>query len=114
MTLQSKSRFLRTALLWFAPVALLGGSSMKAQWSSPYGSTDEYNESRHHQHNEKHAIKDHQRQERYLYGNSWELRRHQQEERHQLKHHQRDERRYGEVDGYGRSNRDDGYYGRPY
>ncbi len=100
---------LRNALLWIAPLALLSGNSAKAQWASPYAYQDEHA----HHHDEKHAIKDHQREERYLYGNSWELRRHQQEERHQLKHHQRDERRYGYSDGYRRSD-EGGYYDRRY
>ena len=112
MPFQTKSPILRNTLFWIAPLALLSGSSLSAQWSSPYGYQDDYHgEARRHQHDEKHAIKDHQREERYLYGNSWELRRHQHEERHQLKHHQRDERRYDDSDGYRRYDRNGGYEG---
>jgi hypothetical protein len=108
------SHLLRKAALWIAPVALLGGASVYAQDHDFYQgyNFDDYNHAtRHHQRYEKHALKDHQREERYYYGNSWELRQHQREERHGLKHHQRDERddRYYNRDGY--SNRDS-YYSR--
>jgi hypothetical protein len=114
MIFQSKRNFSRSVILWLAPIALLGRTTMNAQWSSPYGYTDDYSESRHHQHGEKHFIKGHQRQERFLYGNSWELRRHQQKERHELKHHQRDERRYGDTNRALRNSPSDEYYGRRY
>jgi hypothetical protein len=59
----------------------------------------------HHQRHERQDLRDHQRRERYLYGNSRELREHQRRERYQLNRHQRFERyrfdrRYNR--GYGR------------
>ena len=61
----------------------------------------------HHQWHERQDLRDHQRRERYYYGDSPELREHQWRERRQLGHHQYHER-YGYYnDGYynGRYNR---------
>ena len=114
------SHLLRKAALWIAPLALLSGASVYAQNRDFYQGYlfDDYDHAtRHHQRDEKRALREHQREERYYYGNSWELRQHQKEERHGLKHHQRDERDEGfyNRDGYynrgGYYNRR-GYYGR--
>lgn len=45
-----------------------------------------------HKHDEKHALQDHQREERYYNGNSAALRDHERQEWHALKHHQHDEK----------------------
>src|SRR5262245_36750035 len=45
-----------------------------------------------HERNEKEALRDHQEEEYYRYGDSDELRHHQRHEREDLKRHQRDER----------------------
>src|SRR5262245_5318705 len=45
-----------------------------------------------HERNEREALRDHQEEEYYRYGNSDELRDHQQHERQDLKQHQRDEK----------------------
>ena len=99
--------FLRKAILWLAPMTLLSGTAAHAQWAQPYGYYDDYG----------HATRGHEREERWYYGNSWELRQHQREERHQLKHHQQHERGYGDFNGfygrYGYSNRGS-YDGRRY
>src|SRR5262245_15589614 len=47
----------------------------------------------HHQRHERQDLREHQRRERYLYGDSRALRRHQQRERYELDRHQRFERR---------------------
>jgi len=66
----------------------------------------------HHQQHERRDLRDHQRRERYYYGDSRALREHQRRERYQLERHQRFERRryfdrrfdrgYGYGRGYGR------------
>ena len=59
----------------------------------------------HHQRHERQDLNDHQRRERYYYGNSRALREHQRRERYQLDRHQRFERRRfdGRFNrGYGR------------
>jgi len=58
----------------------------------------------HHQWHERQDLRDHQRRERYYYGDSWALREHQWRERHWLENHQRNERRYYDRGYYG-----DGY-----
>ena len=96
---------LRKTVLWIAPMALLSGTIGYAH-DRYYG--DGYYDDharRHHQRDERRAQKEHEREERYRYGNSWELRQHQKEERHQLKHHQRDERRDGYYNSDGYDNR---------
>jgi hypothetical protein len=45
-----------------------------------------------HERNEKEALRDHQEEEYYRYGDSDELRHHQRHERQELKEHQRDEK----------------------
>ena len=45
-----------------------------------------------HELDEREALRDHQDEEYYRYGDSEELRRHQQQERQELREHQRDER----------------------
>ena len=47
----------------------------------------------HHQRYERQDLRNHQRRERYYYGNSRALREHQRRERYQLERHQRFERR---------------------
>lgn len=106
---------LRKVVLLAAPIVLVGATTAQAQ---SYGYYDDYGHAtRNHQRDEKRDLKEHQRQERWNYGNSWELRQHQREERHQLKHHQQRERGYDDFNGYygrdGYSNR--GWYdGRRY
>jgi hypothetical protein len=63
---------------------------------------------RHSQGHERRDLKDHQRQERYYYGNDHATRDHQRAERDQLKHEQRDERRGSYNGGYYNNG---GYYG---
>jgi hypothetical protein len=110
------NNLLRKAVLSIAPVALLFGTAAHAQWAQPYGYYDDYDALRHHQDDEKHALRDHQREERWYYGDSWALRQHQREERHELKHHQRHERGYDDYNGFydrrGYYNR--GWYDRRY
>jgi hypothetical protein len=48
----------------------------------------------HHQWHERQDLRDHQRRERYYYGDSRALREHQERERYQLERHQRFERRF--------------------
>ena len=90
-----KTQLLRKAAFWIIPVGLLSGTAVHAQWAQPYGYSDRDHAMRHHERDEKRDLKQHQREERWNYGDSWALRQHQQEERHDLKHHQRDERGYG-------------------
>ena len=45
-----------------------------------------------HERNEREALRDHQEEEYYRYGDSDELRHHQRHERQELKEHQRDEK----------------------
>jgi len=47
----------------------------------------------HHQQHERQDLREHQRRERYLYGNSRALHEHQRRERYELNRHQRFERR---------------------
>ena len=47
----------------------------------------------HHQRHERQDLREHQRRERYLYGNSRALREHQRREHYELNRHQRFERR---------------------
>ena|SRR5215813_4289144 len=71
---------------------LLGGSEMA--YAQDY-----------HQRHERQDLREHQRRERYLYGDSRALREHQRRERFELERHQRFERRRfdGRFDrGYGR------------
>lgn len=61
----------------------------------------------HHQRHERQDLREHQRRERYLYGNSRALREHQRRERYQLNRHQyferrRFDRRFDRGYGYGR------------
>jgi len=100
------NQLFRKAALWIAPLGLLSGTALHAQWASPYGYYEDY-AARHHHRDEKRDLKQHQRDERRYYGDSWELRQHQSDERHQLRHHQRDERRYDNGFGY-----QDRYYDR--
>ncbi|MCI0387328.1 MAG: hypothetical protein MOB07_00955 [Acidobacteria bacterium] len=70
----------------------------------------------HHQRHERRDLREHQRSERYYYGDSRALREHQRRERHRLEHHQRAERRGYYNDGYYNNDRynngrfNDGYY----
>lgn len=106
MNFNIRSNLLRRTVLWIAPLGLLGATSLHAQWAQQYGYYGGYDHAlRHHQRDEKRALRDHQREERWYYGDSWTLRQHQREERHDLKHHHQRERGY---DYYGR----DGYYDR--
>jgi hypothetical protein len=56
----------------------------------------------HHQWRERQELREHQRRERYLYGDSRALREHQWRERNRLEHHQYNERRYYDRGYYGR------------
>jgi type II secretory pathway component PulJ len=59
----------------------------------------------HHQRHERQDLREHQRREHYLYGDSRALREHQRRERYELERHQRFERRRfdGRFNrGYGR------------
>lgn len=96
-------------MLCVAPLALLGGAAAQAQWAQPYGYDDYGHAMRHHQRDEKRDLKEHQREERWNYGDSWALRQHQREERHELKHHQQREHGYDEFNGF---HDRDGYSGR--
>src|SRR5262249_33609050 len=101
MSFGLKTQLLRKAALWIIPVGLLSGTAVHAQWAQPYGYYDNYDHAmRHHQRDEKGDLKQHQREERWYYGDSWALRQHQREERHELKHHQRHERGYGDSNGF--------------
>jgi hypothetical protein len=116
MRFPKSTQLIRKATLWIIPLGLLSGTAVHAQWAPQYGYYDSYDHAtRHHQREEKRDLKQHQREERWYYGDSWALRQHQQEERHELKHHQRDERRYGDSNGFydrrGYSNRGQ-YYDR--
>ena len=65
----------------------------------------------HHQRHEWRDLREHQRAERYYYGDSYALREHQRREQRELEHHQYHERHGYYNDGYynnGRYNR--GYY----
>ena len=106
------SNLLRKSVLWIAPMALLSATAAHAQWAQSYGYYDDYGHAmRHHERDEKRDLKQHQREERWYYGNSRALRQHQEEERHKLRHHQRRERGYDDFNGsYGR----DGYSSRGY
>ena len=89
---------------WLAGLVLLLGASTAtyAQYypGSGYG-YDPYDEERQHTRTEKHALKHHQQEERYVYGNGRALREHQRQERRQLKHEQRYERNTGDrIHGY--------------
>lgn len=67
----------------------------------------------HSQRHERRDLKDHQRQERYYYGNDHATRDHQRAERDQLKHEQRAERSGGYYNNggyYGNGHSNDGYY----
>ncbi len=112
------TQLLRKAALWIIPVGLLSGTAVDAQWAPQYGYYDNHDDAtRHHHRDEKRDLRQHQREERWYYCDSWALRQHQQEERHELKHHQRDELRYGDSNGFydrrGYSNRGQ-YYDRRY
>jgi len=101
------SNLLRKAVLSIAPVALLTGTAARAQ---SYGYYNDYDHGlRHHQWDEKRDLREHQREERWYFGDSWALRQHQNEERRELKHHQRRERGY---DDYNRYYDRRGYYNR--
>ena len=101
------TNLLKRAILLMAPMALLVPTAAHAQWAPSYGYYD--HATRHHQRDEKRDLKEHQREERWQYGDSWEVRQHQKEERHELKHHQKNERGHDGYNGfYGR----DGYSGR--
>jgi hypothetical protein len=116
MSFGINNHLLRKAALWIVPMGLLSGTTMYAQSGPQYGYYDDEDAMRHHQHHEKRDLKEHQREERYLYGNGWALREHQPEERHQLRHHQHDERGYDDPYGYRSGDRyrgHDGYYRRP-
>jgi hypothetical protein len=108
MRFSIKGNLLRKAVLWTAPLGLLSGTALHAQWAPQYGYYDNYDHAmRHHQRDEKRDLKQHQREERWYYGDSWALRQHQREERHELKHHQQHERGYDDFNrSYGRN----GYY----
>lgn len=99
----------KRAILWIAPMTLLVPTAAHAQWAPSYGYYDHDHSTRHHQRDEKRDLREHQREERWQYGESWALRRHQREERHELKHHQKNECGVGDFNGY---NSPDGYYGR--
>jgi len=63
-----------------------------------------------HQKSEKQALKDHQREERRLYGNSRALREHQKREKDDLKYHQRNEKnRFRDYDRDGNHYNDRSY-----
>jgi hypothetical protein len=94
-------QLIRKAAFWIIPLGLLSATAANAQWAQPYGYYDDYDHAmRHHERDEKRALKQHQREERWYYGDSWALRQHQREERHELQHHQRHERGYGELKGF--------------
>lgn|GEM_PF-2804141 len=65
----------------------------------------------HHQRHEQRELREHQRRERYYYGNSRELREHQRRERYRLENHERNERRGYYNDGF-YNRRDRRYYDR--
>ncbi len=110
MRLGIKSNLLRKGLLCIAPLGLLSGTALHAQWAPQNGYYDDYDGAIHrHQGDEKRDLKQHQREERWYYGDSWALRQHQREERRELKRHQRNERDYDDFD---QSYRRNGYYDR--
>ncbi len=116
MRLDMNSNLFRKAILLIAPIGLLSTSSLYAQWAPGYDRYDDGQVLHRHQHNEKHALKDHQREERYYYGSSRALREHQKEERRQLRGHQRYERGYDDRDYryFDRGYEYDRYYRRHY
>jgi hypothetical protein len=78
-----KSYSLKSALgaLAIGAALLLGGSEMAYAQD-------------HHQQHERRDLREHQRSERYYYGNSRALRERQRRERYELQRHQRFERRF--------------------
>ena len=117
-----KSQLFRKAALWIAPLGLLGGTIAYAHdpyqnRNYDYGYGYDYDRDvRHHQRDEKRALRQHQEEERYQQGDSWSLREHQREERHELRHHQRGERFqfYNGWDANGYNDRGGYYHNRPY
>ena len=93
-----RSQFFKNAALWIGSLGLLGGTIAYAHdpYRNPnydYGYGYDYNRDvRDHQRDEKRALRNHQEEERYQYGDSWALREHQREERRELRGHQRGER----------------------
>jgi len=69
-------------------------------YSSTWGNEGDYADKRHRR-AEQRALRHHQAEERYMYGDSWELREHQAQERRQLRHEQRHERNGGYDARYG-------------
>lgn len=116
---------LKKATLWIAPLALLGGTVAYAHdpyqnrySNSGYDNGYGYNgdpDTRYHQRDERRTLRQHQDEERYYNGDSWELRQHQREERRDLRRHQRNERFqfWNGWDANGYYDRG-GYYNRPY
>lgn len=101
MTFAINGHLFRKAVLWVAPLGLLSATALNAHWEPSYGYYDDHDYGvRGHQRDEKRALKQHQRQERWYYGDSWALRQHQKEERRRLKHHQWRERDHDDSDGY--------------
>jgi hypothetical protein len=93
MSLKIKALKRAAGALLFGAALLLGTSAVaKAQGHS--------------QSHERRDLKDHQRQERYVYGNNGSTRNHQSQERGQLKYEQRAER-----SGYYNNSHNGGYYG---
>ncbi len=120
-----KSQLFRKAALGVATLGLLGGTIAYAHdpyhdrnYDYGYGYYDYDRDARHHQRDEKRALRQHQEEERYQYGDSWELREHQREEQRDLRRHQRGERfqfwngRDANSNGY--YDRGGYYYNRPY
>ena len=70
-------------------------------------------DNRGHERAEKRALRNHQEEERWYYGNSRALREHQRQERHDLKHEQRHER-YGDYDAEYGPGHSSAYDGSPY
>ena len=101
------------ALLMANSVASYGHESYPAARNDRFWKEDKRREKLH-QKMEKRSLKEHQRQERFYYGNNPSLRTHQRQERNELKYHQWNEkdrrrpyRRQYDWNGY---YRDDGYY----
>jgi hypothetical protein len=118
-----KSQLFKKPALWIGSLGLLGGIAAYAH--DPYqnrnndygyGYYDYDGDLRHHQRDEKRALRQHEEEELYQYGDSWALREHQREERRELQRHQRGER-FQFWNGWDRNgfyDRGGYYYSRPY
>src|SRR5262245_18214773 len=97
-------------LLAFSITLLLANNAVSYAHEPYYdGRSDRFwtDERQLHQQTEKRALKEHQSQERFYYGNNSALRAHQRREREELRRHQWNENRRG--DRYYRYDRN-GYY----